>query len=259
MSDPLSFIALGAGIGGLASKFAEKAWETSEHWLTSRFSGHSAVARAKAKENAAAFMVELATRIQKLEDAGQIRSEAASKEEEHPQFTVTLQAAIIRAAQTDNREKHLLLADLIARRLASESESILSLSSQMAVDAIALATNRQLRLLALCSFIEVVRPKGPLKNPGFWLDVFVKHFNDVAFYEIDAMHLVALSCATFDPTFNSFEEGAFSASVYLEDLQSLWDSGLSGVKLTSVGSLIGALAFDHILGVDLGMPKWYGA
>src|SRR5512135_1945734 len=114
MADPLSLIALGAGVGGLASKFAEKTWEASERWLTSRFADHAEVAKLRAKENAAAFIVELANRIQKLEDAGKIRSEGITKEEQHPQFTVTLQAAIMRAAQTDSQEKHELLANLIA-------------------------------------------------------------------------------------------------------------------------------------------------
>lgn len=270
MSDPLSFIALGAGIGGVASKFAEKAWETAERWLTSKFGEHSEISKEIAHKNAASFLNELAQRIQKLEESGHIKAENVLKEQQHPQFSATLQNAIIRSAQTDNNDKHVMLAELIAHRLSSESESILSLASQMAVDAIALTTKRQLELLALCSFLEEIKPKTPINNYCEWLDVFLDRLGVVEFYEIDALHLVALSCITYDPTsekslafvlgfkFGIFDEDAFSDLKNIDWLQVTWDIGLAGVKLTSVGSLVGSLAFNHITGIQAGMPKWYG-
>jgi hypothetical protein len=270
MADPLSLIALGAGIGGVAGKVAEKAWDTGERWLAAKFGEHSEVARLRARENAAAFMLDLAERLRSLETNGRLDGGRAAAEQQHPQFSTTLQGALLRAAQTENREKHQLLAELIAQRLVSESESLITLASQMAVDAIALATPRQLRLLALCSFLEEVRPRDPVDDHCLWLDVCLRPFEDLWFYKIDAMHLAALSCVLFDQTsqkgldvslgfkFLRFEDGMFAKSAGYEWLTSLWTEGLAGVQLTSVGSLVGALAYDRLTGAHTGIPKWYG-
>ena len=40
------------------------------------------------------------------------------------------------------------------------------------------------------------------------------------------------------------------------NLQTQWDFGLAGVELTSVGLIVGALAYDQLTGRDLGPPKW---
>ena len=145
-------------------------------------------------------MRDLAERVQSLEANGRLAGERAAAEQQHPQFSITLQSALVRAAQTENREKHQLLADLIAERLVSEGESLTTLASQMAVDAIALATPRQLRLLALCPFVEEIRPRDAVDNHCLWLDVCLRPFEELEFYRIDAMHLAALSCVLFDQT-----------------------------------------------------------
>jgi hypothetical protein len=42
----------------------------------------------------------------------------------------------------------------------------------------------------------------------------------------------------------------------VEALQINWNMGLAGVALTSVGSIVGGLAFDQITGWKSGMPMW---
>ena len=56
MADPHSLIAAGAVVGGLASKIAEKAWDSGERWLRERFASHAAEAQEQAYENAAKFI-----------------------------------------------------------------------------------------------------------------------------------------------------------------------------------------------------------
>lgn len=68
MPDPVALIALAAAVSGVAGKFAEKAWESSERWLSERFGSHAEVARNQARENAAAFVRQLAEDIKTLED-----------------------------------------------------------------------------------------------------------------------------------------------------------------------------------------------
>jgi hypothetical protein len=276
VTDPLSIVTLGAAVGGVAGKFAEKAWAAAERWLSIRFAEHTEAAKAQAHANAAEFLIDLANRVSELERNGRIDKEGVTGQQQHPQFTATLQCAILRAAQTDDRDKHSLLARLISERLAARSESIIALASQMACDAIALSTQRQLKLLALCSFLEEIHPKNPVYDARRWLEIQLEPLTGLDwFYEVDALHLVALSCVSFDPKTDKslfahlflkiglknqdaeFREDVFSGSTNIDWLQGLWTEGLAGVQLTSVGSLVGALAYDSIRGTNTGpAPRW---
>ncbi len=102
-----------------------------------------------------------------------------------------------------------------------------------------------------------------------WLEVHLEQpFEDFEFHEIDARHLVAIACATFDPTSQRMlalmlamkGQGRILKKIteILADtnLQMNWDHGLAGVELTSVGLIVGALAYDQRTGRDLGPPKW---
>ena len=42
----------------------------------------------------------------------------------------------------------------------------------------------------------------------------------------------------------------------IDTLQICWDSGLAGVRLTSVGSIVGGLSLGQLKGKDLGPPDW---
>ena len=235
MPDPISLIALGAAVGGAAGKFTEKAWDSSERWLKERFGSHRAAAQKLARENAADFVRELADR-----------------------------------AETNDHTKHRLLATLVANRMQSAPETTLALASQLASDAITRSTQRQLTLMALQAFIEGVQPKYPMKLSMFevWLKVNLEPFEDFEFHEIDARHLVAIACATFDPTSQRMlglmlamkRHGKLLRKINEilanTNLQMQWDHGLAGVELTSVGLVVGALAYDQMTGRDLGPPKW---
>jgi hypothetical protein len=39
-------------------------------------------------------------------------------------------------------------------------------------------------------------------------------------------------------------------------LEAAWTEGLAGVQLTSVGSIVGALAYNNLAGKDVALPHW---
>lgn len=273
MSDPVSLITLGAAVGGVAGKFAEKAWDSAEGWMRERFGSHTAETQEQAKQNVGQFVQQLAIRVKNLEDERKIDQGTITSSYKHPQFSAVLQIAILGAAQTDDELKHDLLARLVANRLASASESTMALASQLAVKAICRATKRQLTLMALACFLEEVRPKYVASVEDYlkWLEIWLSRFLDFEFKNIDARHLVAIGCATYDTaSTRNLEvllwmkggEQCFSAPV--KDLDSFvileiqWIEGLAGVQLTSVGSIVGGLALDRIMGIESIGPKWDG-
>ena len=42
----------------------------------------------------------------------------------------------------------------------------------------------------------------------------------------------------------------------IDILQISWDFGLAGVRLTSVGSIVGGLVLGQLKGKDYGLPDW---
>lgn len=271
MSDPISLIALGAAVGGAAGKFAEKAWESAQKWLVERFGTHAAEAQAQARVNAADFVRELAAQLSNLEAQRQIEKSRIEAVGRHPQFSTLLQRSLLNAAETEESSKHTLLANLVAARLLADSDTTLALASTLASDAITRSTKRQLKLMALCSFLFEVRPRSStsLAEYRHWLSVWLKPFVDFEFKEIDARHLVAIACASYDPTKDrdlqawlgiklgpEYANHKFEDIIEVEVLQYNWTEGLSGIALTSVGSIVGALALDQVMGVRTGLPMW---
>ncbi|MDX6383433.1 MAG: hypothetical protein QOK48_1006 [Blastocatellia bacterium] len=271
MPDPISLIALGAAVGGIAGKFTDKAWESSERWLKERFGSHAADARKQAQQNAAEFVRQLADEIKALDDEHRVSEAELDAAGRHPQFSALLQRSVLNAAETDDSTKHQLLAQLVATRLQSRAETTLSLASQLASDAIARSTRRQLFLMALECFLEEIRPRDQLNLAQYhhWLEVSLRPFIDFEFHQIDARHLVAIACATYDPTSQlnldfvlamkgdpEFVDETFDEIIEVEAIRFQWNEGLAGVALTSVGAIVGGLAFDQITGRKSGKPQW---
>ena len=95
------------------------------------------------------FLNELAQKVKQLEESKQISQEKINSAQDHPDFSALLQKALLTSAQTDNKDKHVILARLVSERLKTEPESILALGSKMACDAISYATVNQLMILGL--------------------------------------------------------------------------------------------------------------
>src|SRR5438876_199300 len=159
MADPLSLIALGAAVGGAAGKFTEKAWDAGSRWLATFFAGHAETAKKAAQENAAAFLVDLTQRVKVLEEKSSVPRDVISAAQDHPQFSVVLQRAMIAAAQTDDSRKHSILSFLVTQRLANPQETTVAFASKLACDAVAHITACQLEYLGLGVVLDEIRPK----------------------------------------------------------------------------------------------------
>jgi hypothetical protein len=276
MADPLSLIAAGAAVGGLASKVAEKAWDSGERWLREKFGSHAAEAQEQARENAAKFVHQLAVRVAVLEKQRELDQVKIADAQRHPQFSALLQQTILNAAKTKDDDKLDLLARLVATRLTANAETTFALASDLASDAIARSTRRQLELMALCCFLDEIRPRDPIPTAADyhkWLGIHLDPFRNFEFIELDARHLVAIACASYDrassrslPCILQLKAGTrlieelhgddFRHIPIIDILQISWDLGLTGVQLTSVGSIVGGLALSQIKGKDFGPPDW---
>lgn len=274
MPDPISFIALGAAIGGGAGKFVEKAWDSGEKWIVSYFANHQEKAREKAEENSAEFLRNLGERVAQLEKTGSMSEEALASAQEDPDFSVVLHKAILSSAQTSNKSKHDLLARLVAERLQAPSESLLSMASKMACDAISYTTSNQLLILGLLTNLLYITPTDQLQSPQQlpWLQARLSPFLGAKPSALDFTHLESLSCLKFESFLtrdlqqllkqhvgDSFNYEDFALTEMGSKVIAAWDGGgLKSCQLTSVGQLLGVMVSDQYVGGKTNMTGWGG-
>lgn len=272
MPEPLSLIALGAAIGGGAGKFVEKAWDSGEKWVVSYFANHQDKAREKAEENSADFLKKLGERVSELENSNNISEEALVTAQEHPDFSVVLQKAMLSAAQTENESKHDLLSRLVAERIQASPESMLSMASKMACDAISYTTPNQLAILGLLANILYINPNGLFHESQHmpWLQARLAPFLSVNPNHIDYTHLESLSCLKFESFItrdlsqildqkigSGFNYEQFKSSQLGEKVLSVWEDGaLKSCQLTSVGQILGVMVSDQYVGGKTSMAGW---
>lgn len=275
MADSLYLIAITSGIGGAigggASKFVKKAWDSGEKWIASYFNNHQEKAKEKAISNSIAFLNDLAKRISKLEDTNQVSKEQIVAALEQPDFSVTLQKAMLSAAQTENSDKHQLLSRLIAERIKSKPESIMALASKLATEAISFTTPNQLRILGLTDLIlHISLPNIPEQQFTDWLQFALKPFLTVKAGKLDYLHLESLSCLKYNDfligdlqkCLNGKLSGTFDyeqfimtdSGLFLEDIWS--KQKLNSVQLTSIGQILGAMIFDQLCKTNTNMTGW---
>jgi hypothetical protein len=276
--EPLSIIAIGAAVGGAAGKFVEKAWDSGEKWIQSYFKDHKEVAQQKATENTMDFLNELAQKVKQLEESEQISKDKIESAQDHPDFSAMLQKALLTSAQTENKDKHVILARLVSERLKSEPESILALGSKMACDAISYATVNQLMILGLAVNFYRVRPNPypPVNvnetNFQDWLDSWLiarlKPYQGITFGQIDITRLESLSCLkvnTFigrglndmfkkDNLIYDFEK--MKDALLKEAMKKIWNDGLQKIDLTPVGQIIGVSVSDLLTNTTTSFDGW---
>lgn len=274
MPDPISFIALGAAIGGGAGKFVEKAWDSGEKWIVSYFANHQEKAREKAEENSSEFLKKLGERISQLEKSRSISEEELSTAQEEPDFSVVLHKAILSAAQTNNKSKHDLLARLVAERLQAPTESLLSMASKMACDAISYTTPNQLLILGLLTNLLYITPNDQLQGPQqiLWLQARLSPFLEAKPTRMDYTHLESLSCLKFESFIardlsqvlkqhigDTFNYENFTSTKMGKRVVEAWDGGaLKSCQLTSVGQILGVMVSDQYIGGKTNMSGWGG-
>ena len=282
MVDPNSIV-LGALIGGAAGKFAGKAVELGCNWLAERFKGHLEKAKEKAQENALDFLAQLAQRVKTLEEQGEQYKEIINESLNQPDFSALLQKAVMSSAQTEDKQKHEILARLVADRLTKGSESLVSLTSHLACDAISHLTIKQMKILGILAVVFFIRP-SPFPSSQVvkhdkvmsiwwlqWLEDMLKVYQDVAPYTMDFLHLESLSCIKYDSIVGRGLEGIlsfpkesglkfdykmFSEKDVGKNISKLWKLSLQHAFPTTTGILIGTYVSDLLQKTTTSLDGW---
>lgn len=282
MVDPAS-IAIGAAIGGAAGKFAEKALSLSAKWLAERFKGHLRKAQEKAQQNTLDFIEQLAQRVKTLEEQGEQYKKIINESLSQPDFSILLQKAVISSAQTDDKQKHELLARLVADRLTKESESLFSLTSHLACDVISRLTIKQMKILGILAVVFFIRP-SPFPSTQVvkhdkvmsmwwsqWLEDMLKIYQDVAPSTMDFLHLESLSCMKYDEIVGrglenilsfpkdsglKFDYKMFSETDVGKNITKTWESSLQHAFPTTTGILIGIYVSDLLHKTTTSLDGW---
>jgi hypothetical protein len=270
MADPMSLVALGAAVGGATSKFVEKAWDSGEKWISSYLQDHHPSSIQEAQKNTANFIVELAGRVKALEDRGAVSPDEIEAAQKHPSFSVALQAAMIAAAQTNDKDKHRVLAMVLSEKLRAQPETLRAITSKMAVNAIGCMTPNQLKLLGFSADLYCVSPSKRLSSEEFslWLERRLKPYAGLTYTALDLIHLESLSCLKYTPMFSrvlmdiiaskngGLVDSNLLGTVFGVGVDSLWKKGVLSVDLTSVGQLLGIKVSDLLSGEETSFVGW---
>lgn len=277
--EPLSIVLISAAAGGVAGKFVEKAWDSGQKWLFDRFKDHLPKAQEQAEQNSLDFLAELAQRVKTVEQQGGQYKKIIDDSLNHPDFSVLLQKAIISSAQTDDKQKHELLARLVSDRLTKEPESLFGLSSKLACDAVSMLNVRQMKILGLLTNLILVRPRPfPPQVPKEifdtwfmkWLEDRLHVYRDFTFHYMDLLHLESLSCVRvsigsrdlqkiLSPPKESgftFDYKVFSGTLVGNKIEELWKSGLNHAIPTTVGQVIGIYVSDMLTNTTTSFDGW---
>lgn len=274
--EPLSMIALGAAVGGAAGKIVERVWDSGENWLRHYFKGHHQSAQDKAKLNSLEFLNFLAYRVQALEEQSHENENFKNKvltTMDNPQFSNLLQKALLASAKTDNEVKHKILARVVSERLSYDSEELVSLTSELACDAIQYLTPVQLKFLGLSTFILGVKPimtrnlsKIELSTKYLhWVDHILSFYSPIDPLQVmDFLHMESVSCLRYDifitkelkkvlssraPFLNEDDilyDDFIKNSNYGKELKKIWEQGMKNVTLSTSGLLIGTYVHNEV-------------
>jgi Fe-S-cluster formation regulator IscX/YfhJ len=271
-------------VKGVASKLTEKAWESGQKVLSTRYKDHQAKAIEKAEQNALDFLAQLAQRVTQLEDAAddpeRMKQRILSALED-PDFSILLHDALIDSARTEDRDIHKVMARMVSERLRSESRDMLALTVPLACHALKSLTPTHLRFLATGSVLEVILPcevsavhsKELRLQPIDWVQTnLAPVLPSQEITEPDMLHLMGLACVYYlklevcDSDVFGFMKRNFKVDVTLDAalaravadffdntdagkrLLSCWDGNLSNLVLTTPGKLIGLCVFDELTG-----------
>lgn len=278
--EPVSIAVIAGAAGGVAGKFVEKAWDQGAKWLDDYFRDHAPAAKQEAERNALDFLAELAQRVKALEQQGEHYKAVVEESLKHPDFSVLLQKAMISSAQTDDKQKHALLARLVAGRMTHEPESLFALCSKLACDAIPNLSVRHMKILGLLTDLMLVRPAsspaGLAKDMNQmlfldWLTNRLRVYTDLTLMDMDFLHLESLSCLKWDPIVHpdlrlilspkkggwfAVDYAAFSSTEVGKKIEELWNAGLQQCIPTTVGQLIGVCVSDVLTGGTTSLDKW---
>lgn len=273
MSDPIT-IATASGIAsGLATFWSMEA----SAWIKSYFVDHHPTAIEKAQQNSSEFLIELSNRVSQLENKGVDLKNIL----EDPEFSSILQNAVLASAQTDSKEKHILLADIVKQRLEAEPDSLISLATKIAVDTVSKLNHKQLLILELIAEITCLRH---IFNQRISFEVYSKYFENrferyqnLPFSHGDIFYLMNIGCLSerlkTEGSINFVnvikDEVMFSVGIFeLDDaffsdglanrIKIFWDENLlHHLKLTTVGKLVALTTINHWTNENIDIKEYF--
>lgn len=258
-------------IAGAAGAFVKELATQGVEWLTQLVGSHSHAVQEQVQRNARNFIVRLAERVQRLEeefptDQREIFDAALG----HPGSSLLIQKALISASITDRDERHSILSELIAQRLAAEAEDMVALAGGAACDVVSALSARHIRLLGVMAHLFFVNSRPPYQENAqeeylkdlaiFWneLESLCRPIDFV--HWSDLLHLAGLSCIvinrgaardlelTLTPwntqDFERPNRALLEQQPWWAQFHRIWVVGLQNVFLTSTGLVIGVLFRD---------------
>jgi len=280
--EPLSIAVISGAAGGVAGVFSKEVWDLGKNWINSYFKDHAPKAIAKAEQNSLDFLVQLAQRVKTLEEQGEQHREIITESLNQPDFSALLQKAWMSSAQTEDKQKHELLARLVADRLTKETESMFALASKKACDAVSMLTINQMRILGLLILQGRLQPSPfpPVKmsqeefNKWYveYLMDSMQVYQHLTISPLDMVHLEALSCistsgiSTADNLRHmlyvkkesgmTFDHKLFTSTELDKKMEELWEGHLNSVSPTSIGELIGIYVSDMLRNTTTSLEGW---
>jgi hypothetical protein len=249
-------------------------WKKGRKWIDGYFKDHGEIVIEKANVNASDFLDRFAAKVTRLEEENEITKAIIEETFNNPSFAALLEQSMIGAAKTESEEKHEYLARLLSQRIDAPSESVLSLVSPLASEAIVSCNTTQLMVLGFISSTTIVPNLAEPANREHYLracEAWLSHryapYRDWTFGPLDLMHLEAVSCLNVSPIggiqfrelliafwsrgdFLLTEEELFGLEIGAV-VKGLWEEGgLKSARLTSVGMLLGTLVSDKLCGAD---------
>ncbi len=280
--EPLSIAMISGAAGGVAGVFSKEVWDLGKNWINSYFKDHAPKAIVKAEQNSLDFLVQLGQRVKILEGQGEQQKKIIEESLNQPDFSALLQKAMLYSALTEDKQKHELLAKLVANRLTRETESMFALASRQACDAVSLLTINQMKILGLLILQGRLQPT-PFPPVNMSQEDFnkwyVEHlidnmqvYRDLTISRLDMVHLEALSCISTSgisvrdylrhmllPKKESgmtFDIKLFTSTELGKKMEELWESLLNSVSPTSIGELIGIYVSDMLHNTTTTLEGW---
>jgi hypothetical protein len=248
-----------------------------------------------AAKNAADFSFRVSDKVRASIEAEVIREEQVEAALNQPGFVTLLQQAVLNASETASEFNHEQLARIVVARLQAPTESSLSIALRIAAEKVHDLTDQQLKILGLIFTCTTADPdfevtgngEADLARYGEMCQAELAPFESVELNNLDLQQIESLnliSIASFAGKFARFSgsevtrsimasrfgfefqgtllNGAPAPAAY-QRLNRLMANdpvngriGISGVKLLSIGWLVGYSVYAQMRGVAFDLSGW---
>jgi hypothetical protein len=273
--DVAATLVISSAVGGATGSFVKELAGKGVEWLIQIVAAHSPAVQEKSRKNMENFLYRLGERVERLEHEIPVEKRSVISEAmDHPNTAFLIGNAMKFSAITDNEEHHALLAELIAQRLGSGGDDMVTLAGTAACGIVNSLSVRQINFLATLAVLLDIRPLKKIEiaqvsDPAqyicnYWgnhLSPLLDRFDFKNLTGLDLEHLVAMGCLRIGSFGTSLphvmSRGFFNSDFVLceslmkdfslhQQLQSKWEL-IGSSNLTSTGKLIGILHHDCVV------------